>query len=339
MFESPSVRSLDVCAVPLPPEADEEAAPILVCIGVCTAGRPRLLTKCLASLVLQRAPRGYAFSFVVVDNNSDPRARPIVQAAAVHSRFPIDYVHERRRGISFARNRVLEEALGKGARWVGFIDDDETAPPNWLLKMIAAARRYQADVLQGPVTPSFPDPLPFWAVPKPEELREGEAMKFAATGNVLFDAALIDADGPGLRFDEAMAISGGEDTDFFLRANLAGARIVYSAKPAVFEEVPPERLTFQRQMRLAFRCGANDVYIKRKLYGGTRMFVRRLPQILLRLVRGALQMLIAPAFAVRDPQRFKTVALDAGWKMCKSLGVLAGLIGVRPGGYRRIDGY
>jgi succinoglycan biosynthesis protein ExoM len=316
----------------------EMAAPILMSIGVCTAGRPQLLSKCLASLVLQRLPRSHACVLIVVDNDARPQAHPLVQAAAVHSRFPICYLHEPRRGISFARNRVLEEALEIGAHWVGFIDDDETAPPDWLARMIAASHRYEADVLQGPVRPIYPRPRPFWALRKPSELAEGEAMKFAATNNVIFSERLIRADGMNLRFDEAMGISGGEDTDFFLRARMQGARIVFSERPAIREEVPLVRLTYVRQMRHAFRNGANEVYINRKYYGA-RIFVRRLPQILLRIPRGAMQMLISPLLAPFSLHLSKTAALEGGRKLFKSLGVLAGLAGLRPGTYKKIDGY
>lgn len=311
----------------------------LVCIGICTAGRPSLLAKCLASLVRQQPPAGYGFSLVVVDNDTPPRARAIVEAAAVHARFPMRHLHEPRRGISFARNRVLEEALAIGADCVAFIDDDETAAPDWLEKLIGASERYGSDVIQGPVAPRIRGPVPFWAVETPPELREGEGMKFAATGNVLLAASLIRADGLGLRFDEAMALSGGEDTDFFLRARLGGATIIYSAEPQVSEEVPPERLSFARQMKTAFRTGANDVYIKRKLYGSARLFLRRLPQILLRLVRGLLQMLLSPLMAVFGLTRFKRAALAGGRQVFKSSGVLAGLLRLRPSAYRKVDGY
>jgi succinoglycan biosynthesis protein ExoM len=318
---------------------DHTAQARLICIGVCTAGRPNLLSKCLDSLAEQKLPRDAACVIVIADNNAEPKAHRTIQAIANHFPFPILYTHEKRKGISFARNRVLEEALAIGAGWIAFIDDDETASPEWLAEMILARDRYQADVIQGPVKPSYPDPMPFWASPKPAELKEGENMKFAATGNVLFSASLIQSQGMGLRFDEAMALSGGEDTDFFLRAKLGGAKIVYSDKPGVFEEVPPERLTFTRQMRLAYRTGSNDVYIKSKLYGGTRIFIRRLPQICLRLIRGVLEIALAPFFAPFSLGLFKQTALEGGWKLFKSLGVLAGLAGSRPGAYRKIDGH
>ncbi|NJM33615.1 MAG: glycosyltransferase [Rhodomicrobium sp.] len=311
----------------------------LVCIGICTAGRPRLLSKCLASLVRQPAPAGHRYALIIVDNEAEPKAQPIVQAAAVHSQHDLRHVHEPRRGISFARNRALEEALAAGADWVGFIDDDETASSSWLESLLDAAARYEADVIQGPVEPRYPEPMPYWALPAAAEHAEGEGMKFAATGNVLFRAALIRPDGMGLRFDEAMSLSGGEDTDFFLRARQAGARIVYSGEPVVYEEVAPGRLSFRRHMSAAFRNGANDVYIKRKLYGGIRIFLRRLPQILLRLLRGTVQLAASPLFAAFGQMPFKRRVLAGGRQIFKSLGVLAGLTGFRPRPYRKIDGY
>jgi succinoglycan biosynthesis protein ExoM len=325
-------------AVPLGIEA-EEPRPISVCIGVCTAARPQLLKKCLASLAVQQLPADTACHLVVVDNNTEPSALSAVQAIASEYPFSIIYAHERRRGISFARNRVLEEALSIGADWIAFIDDDETAPPNWLLEMILASQGYEADVIQGPVKSFYPDPLPFWALPKSLDLCEGEKMKFAATSNVIFSSKLIRNDGMDLRFDEAMGISGGEDTDFFLRANDAGAKIIFSCKPVIYEEVFASRLSFKRQMQRAFRNGANDVYLKRKQYGSARIFLRRLPQIFLRIPRGILQLVTSPLFLTVSTCSFKKNALEGGRKTFKSLGVLGGLAGIRPKPYRKIDGY
>ncbi|WP_170937326.1 MULTISPECIES: glycosyltransferase [Rhodomicrobium] len=319
--------------------ATSQAAIRKVCIGICTAGRPQLLAKCLASLVRQQAPPGHEITLVVVDNDTPPRAAPIVEAAGAHARFPMRHLHEPVRGIPYARNRVLDAALALGADWVAFIDDDEAASPDWLDKLIGAAERYKADVIQGAVLRHYQGRVPFWAVPAPPELREGEGMKFAATSNVLFAASLIRADGLALRFDEAMAVSGGEDTDFFLRARLRGVSITFSEEPFVTEEVHPERLSFARQMGLAYRTGANDVYIKRKLYGGIRIFLRRLPQILLRLLRGMLQLLLSPLLAPFGLDRFKRAALTGGRHVFKSAGVIAGLLRVRPSPYRKIDGY
>lgn len=318
---------------------DHNAPAAIICIGVCTAGRPRLLSKCLNSLAGQKLPPTVSCVLVIADNNAEPSAHGAIQAIAKSFPFPILYVHERRKGISFARNRVLEEALSIGAGWIAFIDDDETAPPEWIAEMILARDRYQADVVQGAVKSFYPDPLPFWAVSKRPELHEGERMKFAATSNVIFSSRLVRAEGANLRFDEAMGMSGGEDTDFFLRANNAGAKIVFSLKPMIYEEVFRSRLSYKRQMERAFRNGANDVYIKRKQFGGTRVFLRRLPQILLRIPRGILQLLISPLFLTIGKHSFKENALEGGRKTFKSLGVLAGLAGLRPGSYRKIDGY
>ncbi len=312
-----------------------------VCLGVCTAGRPQQFLKCLASLTVQLLPPPITCTVVVVDNNPVANACKASATLSARSPIPIRFLHEKRQGISFARNRVLTEALALGADWVAFIDDDETAPPDWLKRMIDSALRHDADVVQGPVDAAFPTPRPYWALPDLAEPapQDGEIMKFAATNNVLFSTALIAENGLGLRFDEAMALSGGEDTDFFWRATLKGARIVYAADPVVFEEIPRERLTFLRHIKRAYRIGANDVYIKRKIYSGRGLFLRRLPQILIRMLRGAMEVAVAPIFALVSSGLFKKMALSGGWRLFKSLGVLAGLVGFRPMPYRRIDGY
>jgi GT2 family glycosyltransferase len=230
-------------------------------------------------------------------------------------------------------------ALAAEADWFAFLDVDETAEADWIAQLILAAVRHGADVIQGPVEPRLPSPLPFWASPAGPQLQDGERMKFAATGNVLFRASLIRPEGLALRFDEAMALSGGEDTDFFLRAGMKGARIIYSAAPRVTEEVPLARLTFRRQMKTAFRNAANDIYIKGKQHGTAKLMLRRTPQTLLRLMRGTALVAAAPFLAPFGLVRFKRTALSGGRHIFKSLGVLAGLMSLRPNPYRKIDGY
>jgi len=95
---------------------------------VCTHDRPEGLRRVLRSLLGQQFPD---FEVLVVDNApSDARARQVVDEAA--RRGPVRYVCEPRPGLSWARNRAIEESAGEVLAW---IDDDEVADPWWLAEL------------------------------------------------------------------------------------------------------------------------------------------------------------------------------------------------------------
>jgi succinoglycan biosynthesis protein ExoM len=101
---------------------------------------------------------------VVVDNEPGPSSRPIVEAFGAAAPFPVQYVHEPRRGISRARNAVLD-ACEDRFDWVAFTDDDCRPESDWIAALLAAAERHGADVIYGRREWVPPDPVPFWYEP------------------------------------------------------------------------------------------------------------------------------------------------------------------------------
>ncbi len=59
------------------------------------------------------------------------------------------YRHQPQRGIPQARNAALDAARELGATHVAFIDDDETAAPDWLAALWAAMVESGADAVLG----------------------------------------------------------------------------------------------------------------------------------------------------------------------------------------------
>jgi len=117
-------------------------------VGICTYARPVLLTACLESLARQSVPAGLAVSIAVVDNEPQPVRRALVSGFADRCPFPVHYVHQPRRGIAPARNAILDRAGELQADWIAMIDDDETAAPDWIEKLMAPEYR-ETPVLWG----------------------------------------------------------------------------------------------------------------------------------------------------------------------------------------------
>ena len=92
----------------------------------------------------------------------------------------------------------------------------------------------------------YPEETPSWIVKGSFYQRRnrstGELMESASTNNVLFDfkKICIDLD---VRFDEAFALKGGSDSDFFKKAFLKGVNITWVSDAVVYETLEKERFS------------------------------------------------------------------------------------------------
>jgi succinoglycan biosynthesis protein ExoM len=318
--------------------AGAQHGPCRVAIGICTAKRPRMLRNCLESIAAQVVPVEVEVEVVVVDNEGERNNQSLVQDTSINCRFPIHYVHAPRRGIPQARNAALEKCREIGADWIAFTDDDCWASPTWVASLLAAAARYRADVVQGRREFVFPTPLPFWAMRAEQgTYGEGEQLPYAATHNVLFSARLIDRAALSLRFDERLAH--GEDTDFFFRAAVKGARIVYSAEPMVLEAVTADRATLHYQTRRAYHYAASRSYFHRRYNGVSNACMKLAARCLLQAPVAMGRLLVAPLAWPFDKDLYRALVSKGTARLAGAAGATAGLFGYDGNPYRTIDGY
>lgn len=230
------------------PEASE-AATVLVDVCVCTYKRPSLAAT-LASLNAQTLPAD-RLRIIVADNDHDPSARTLVEQSLAGGGGFL-YLHAPARNISVARNACLDAAT---ADYVAWIDDDEIADPDWLERLIAALQARDCDAVFGPVQAVYPDDAPAWATAadlhstRPVQTRKGVDTGY--TSNALVKRAVVGE----RRFDPDLGRSGGEDTDFFTRLYVSGARFAAAPDAVVREAVGEERLGLSWLLKRAFRSG------------------------------------------------------------------------------------
>ncbi|AXS80110.1 glycosyltransferase family 2 protein [Dechloromonas sp. HYN0024] len=226
-----------------------------ISVCVCTYKRPSLLQQLLESLAQQNLSLS-RFEIIVVDNDASGSARQIVEQVA--QRFPelaIRYEIETNQGISYARNRTVSLATGQ---FLAFIDDDEWAVDNWLTDLMACIKASGADAVLGPVIPQYPADSHAWAI----KSRFFERPRFATgtmigcdtcrTGNALVRADRLNARQPH-PFDERLALSGGEDHDFFKWCASEGGRFVWCDTAEVNEAVPLHRQDLRFILERCFR--------------------------------------------------------------------------------------
>jgi succinoglycan biosynthesis protein ExoM len=197
-----------------------------------------------------RAPR---FRVIVADNDETPSAEAMVATARAELGLDIAYVHAPAHNISVARNACLGAAR---ADILAFIDDDETAAPDWLGAILRRMATTGADVVLGPVKASYGPETPAWVVEGdfhsfgPAVRANGE-IDTGYSSNVLFRRAVIG----DIRFDPALGRTGGEDTLFFSQLHAAGARLDYAGDALVFEFTPPARAKLSWLMQRSYRSG------------------------------------------------------------------------------------
>lgn len=286
--------------------------PARICVCIVTYKRRDLLCRLLfgmSALTFQKVPMP-EIAVVVVDNDASRSAEKVCHEARL--RWPVKYAVETLRGIAQARNRAIREA--GDTDFIVFIDDDEFPTAAWLDELLWTRARFAADVVCGPVLPSFAADVPDWVKlggffdrsvrdlgSRPEECRSGNVL---IRSNVFADVTA---------FDERFGLTGGEDTEFFLRVHRAGYKIVSSAEACVYEAVPISRANLKSVLRRAYQSGNSWVLCESS-------FDRRISTRIVRAAKacgwiavGAASVCVSPLFGMAAIARsLRNIWLGAG---------------------------
>jgi succinoglycan biosynthesis protein ExoM len=249
-------------------------------IAICTLTfkRPDWLRCTMESILEQELEAGWQCMHIIVDNDAQGSGRETAESLMQLHPGRIRYVIEPQQGIARARNRALQEAMD--ADLIAFIDDDEYARPGWLKALMKTQLETGADVVSGPVFPEFVSTPPQWIQDgvffAPKKVGTGSPVRFIATNNMLMRSYLARKYRFDLRFDR----TSGEDTHFFERARMDGARFVWCSEAEVVERIPAQRMT-ARWLLTRARSNGNR-------YSRSCLYLRPgLHTVLIRAVKGA----------------------------------------------------
>ncbi|HIB64517.1 MAG TPA: glycosyltransferase [Phycisphaerales bacterium] len=299
----------------------------LIVIAVPTLGRPVYLRRCLESLAELQIPDGKELALCLVDNNPDGQAHSLF--SEIDLPFAKHYVQAPERGLSHARNRGIEKALELNADYIAFIDDDETASPEWLYEGAARMDVGDGDVVCGPRTFHLPETTPEW-IRKLSVFRKRTSVDIvASTSNVLFKISLVRE--WGLRFRLAFNFTGGEDKVFFLEAADRGARTVWAPGAEVHEAVPATRATLKWFLQRKFRSGITRVLQKRFLVNTASTWYSYFPQAIVNLI-------IFPFWAMLGALRGPHKMAEGLGRGAVALGILWALFGQVYNEYATVHG-
>jgi GT2 family glycosyltransferase len=103
------------------------------------------LKEAIDSLTQINIPKTREAEFVLVDKNENTGAKYIFDAYLSDMPFKCHYFVETSRGLSYVRNRVIEEALNLNASAIAMFDDDEIVAKEWLVELYAALKRSKSN--------------------------------------------------------------------------------------------------------------------------------------------------------------------------------------------------
>lgn len=262
-------------------------APGEIDILLCTFRRPQVVDT-LLSLDRQSVSDRIRLRIVVADNDDGPTGEEHVRRAAAGMRLPVLYLHAPARNISVARNACLDAA---SADWIAFIDDDETAPSDWLERLVAAGAAAGADGVFGPSRAIYRPGTPEWM------RRQDHHSNVPVYRNGIVETghscnALLRWRGrpwQGQRFLVSLGRSGGEDTEFFFRIRRLGARFAIAEEAEVHEPVTAERLKIGWLCRRKFRVGQTYAFSATSPTARLGLFARAASKVGYCMVRAALR--------------------------------------------------
>ncbi|MEN0079709.1 MAG: glycosyltransferase family 2 protein [Pseudomonadota bacterium] len=229
-----------------------------VTIIIPTFKRVACLARAVESVFAQRCLTHERPALIIVDN--DPAGSALAQARALKARAPacleVSVLHCPQAGVSNARNMALDHARTPLVAW---LDDDQSAAPDWLGNLLAAQAKWKAAVTFGPVRAVLPATVTahrafFEAFFSRNPAHEtGPINAFYGCGNALLDLRQM-PDLPQL-FASDRNETGGEDDLLFMHVERAGGRFAWASDAPVFEHVPARRARLRYTLARAVSYG------------------------------------------------------------------------------------
>ncbi len=309
---------------------------MLISICIATYQRPEGLKRLMEGLDQLTFPHSELpnIEVIVVDNDPNRSAKEFCEQLKPNFKWSLKYLSEPQRGISYVRNKAVA-AVAIDADFVVFIDDDEVPEPNWLAELLTVQQKYQADVVAGPSLPFFAaSDIPKWAIEgkffEAPRYPTGHLLKFTGTNNVLIRAQILRA--MDKIFDERFALTGGEDTHFFMRVYRAGYKLVWADLAIVYEWIPKSRTNIKWILQRGYRCHSTFGICEKELEPALlKVLVRRISTGSARIAIGIItlfpSLLLGRALFVR-----------ALLQICRGAGMFSGLMGRSYAEYQRIHG-
>ena len=235
-----------------------------VSVVICTYNRDKFIGEALNCLAKQTLP-AEQFEVIVVDNKSTDNTAAITKKfIAEHPELNMRYVLEPNKGLSFARNRGIEEAK---APIITYIDDDAEVIPGYLESIVDFM---QADKtiagIGGKVIPKYSESEePKWMSRYldgmvgqidygPNTKRFDSSMKYPGGCNMTYTKEILQKAGG---FNNKLTFRA-DDKYIFFQVTKYTDNIYYLPEAALYHNIDKDRLTFGNFKKLFLKSGNEE---------------------------------------------------------------------------------
>lgn len=242
-------------------------------VALCTHNHADRLTRTLADLP-QISPPAAVWEFLIIDNGSRDATPALLASHTWPAGWDVRVVREEKLGLSNARNRAIAEARGE---YIIFLDDDETADPDWLCAYERLIRATGADAFGGRIRVLFEEDFrPPWLSDELlgflGELNRADAIVPLTDrgtsfygGNFGFRRVLAGQVGG---FDAMLGRKGGDNTggeevDFYRRLLAAGCKVWWTPEAVIHHRIQAEKLNRGYFRDLHYRQGRMEAIRER----------------------------------------------------------------------------
>ncbi len=234
-------------------------------VALCTHNHVDRLRWTLTDLARVRPPRA-AWEFLVIDNGSRDATPEVLASHSWPAGWNVRVVREEKLGLSNARNRAIAEARGE---YIIFMDDDETADPDWLCAFERLIEAEHPDAFGGRIRVFFEEDIrPSWLSDELlgflGELNRADCIAPLTEtntsfygGNFGFRRVLIEQVGS---FDAMLGRkgsdnTGGEEVDFYRRLLAAQYKVWWTPEAVIHHRIQAEKLNRGYFRDLHYRQG------------------------------------------------------------------------------------
>lgn len=249
-----------------------EAAHCTYTVALCTHNHADRLVRTLADLPAIRQPRA-AWELLIIDNASRDDTPRLLAEQIWPAGWTVRVVREASLGLSHARNRAIAEAHGD---YLIFIDDDETADPDWLCAYERLIEAHAPDAFGGRIEVMFKGPRPAWLrdellgflgelklyeriAPMLDPGASFHGGNFGFHRRVCERVGLFDTD-LGRKGDDN---TGGEETCFYRRLLAEGFQVWWTPEAVIHHRIQAAKLNRRYFHDLHYRQGRMEGIRKR----------------------------------------------------------------------------
>ena len=251
-----------------------------ISVIICTYNRDKFIGEALNCLAKQTLPAGN-FEIIVVDNRSTDNTASIAKKfIADHPELQARYVMEPNRGLSFARNRGIQEAR---ASIVTYIDDDAEVTPHFLESIVSFLQANSSVVgVGGKVIPKYSESgEPKWISKylngfvgrmdfgdRPKQF--DSKMKYPTGCNMTYTKEILQKAGG---FNNELTFRS-DDKYIFHQVTKFSDNVYYVPEALLYHNIDNDRLSFPNFKKLFLKSG-NEEKIRVRSEMGTAGIVKK----------------------------------------------------------------